>query len=923
MAICPACGKENPDQFRLCGFCGSPLRGTAGARVEERKIVSVLFVDLVGFTARSHSADPEDVRAALRPYHERLKREIERFGGTVEKFIGDAVMAVFGAPVTHEDDSERAVRAALRINEAIAELNETTPGLDLSLRTAVNTGEGLVSLGARPEAGEGMVTGDVVNTASRLESIAPVNGVVVGEQTYRSTKEVIDYEDLRPVRVKGKPDPVPVWRALSAKSRFEADVEAAYATPFIGREDELELLKRSYSRSVREPSVQLVTITGEPGVGKSRLLAEFFSVVDKEQGSTLRQGRCLPYGEGITFWALGEVVKAQAGILQSDSADEAGAKLATALGAVIDDPTERPWFQARLGALVGAAAPAGVASKEESFAAWRRFLEAVATTGPFVVAIEDLHWADPSLLEFIEHLVEWTTGVPLLVMTTARPELYDKHPSWAGGIRNAATISLSPLSKEKTSELVSALLSTAVLPSEMHAALIDRAGGNPLYAEEFVHMLTDRGMLERRGPVVSLPNGGNIPLPDSVQALIAARLDTLSPEHKALLQDAAVAGNVFWAGAVAAMQRVSQEAVIEKLHHLTRKEIVRPVRISSIGNEREYSFWHALIRDVSYAQIPRAVRAAKHQAMAAWIERRAETRIADHAEILAHHYSQALRLARAAGDPAAGSLEEPARSHLVAAGDRAAELDLAAAVAYYIRALDLFPAGHPERAEALTKAGVAARNAGHLDDAAGLLEEAINEARHAGDERTEGGAMVQLAGVEWYRGKTQRSIAISAAAVELLEGEHVGPELAFAYDRLATAAGFSGDSARALELNDKAMAIARTSGDQRLLVRVGTTRGDTLCALGDLSGLDDLRRAVKQALDLELSGPATYAYSALCEWVWLEEGPAAGREAYAEAIEFLTKRGMMTLICSSRSPQSAVRPRPVARAKRSSAGAPK
>jgi class 3 adenylate cyclase len=412
MAVCPNCGEDNPERARLCMMCGTVLDQALRPQSEERKVVSVLFVDLVGFTARSHDADPEDVRAALGPYHQRLKREIEGFGGTVEKFIGDAVMAVFGAPVAHEDDAERAVRAALRITDAIEELNESNTNLDLSIRAAVNTGEGLVNLSARPQAGEGMVTGDVVNTASRLQGVAPVNGVVVGEITYRSTKDFIVYEEMEPVAVKGKPGPVPVWRAVSARSRYGVDVEARYRTAFIGREMDLTLLKATYQRTLRESSLQLVTIVGEPGVGKSRLLAEFDIYVDEQEEIVFwRQGRSLPYGEGITFWALGEIVKAHAGIKESDSPEVAGDKLATVVSAVVRDESDRAWLQTRLAPLVGATSSGGGAEKEQSFTAWLRFFEAMAATRPLVLVFEDLHWGDEPLLEFVEHLVEWSTGL--------------------------------------------------------------------------------------------------------------------------------------------------------------------------------------------------------------------------------------------------------------------------------------------------------------------------------------------------------------------------------------------------------------------------------------------------------------------------------------------------------------------------------
>jgi class 3 adenylate cyclase len=351
--VCSNCGEENPDRARFCLNCGTALGAGPSAAGEERKVVSVLFVDLVGFTARSDHADPEDVRAALRPYHALLKREIERFGGTVEKFIGDAVMAVFGAPVAHEDDPERAVRAALRITEAIPELNEEHPELGMSVRAAVNTGEAVVTLGARPEMGEGMVAGDVVNTASRLEGAASPGGVVVGDMTYRSTRHVVDYEPLTPVQVKGKTEPVAMWRAIQARGRYAVEIERP-STPFIGREGELALLHQTFSRMVREPSVQLVSITGEPGVGKSRLTAEFSAWVDDQAEMVWwRQGRCLPYGDGITFWALGEIVKTQAGILESDTPEQARDKLADAVGTLIQQGSEREWVLGRLAPLVG------------------------------------------------------------------------------------------------------------------------------------------------------------------------------------------------------------------------------------------------------------------------------------------------------------------------------------------------------------------------------------------------------------------------------------------------------------------------------------------------------------------------------------------------------------------------------------------
>ena len=380
---------------------------------DERKVVSILFVDLVGFAARSDRADPEDVRATLRPYYTCVSRELARWGGTVEKFIGDAVMAAFGAPVSHEDDAERAVRAGLRVVHAVEELNAAEPGLGLALRAAVTTGEAVVARAARMAEGEGIATGDVVSTAARLQKMAPVGAVVVDEATYRTTRHLVDYEPLEPVSVTGKAEPIRVWQARAARSRYGADVAQATPSPFIGRSHELALLKAMYARAVRESSVQLVTVTGEPGVGKSRLVREFRAFVDwQPERARWRQGRCLPYGEGISFWALGEIVKSQADILESDSPREAAGKLAAAIGAIVDDPAERDWLETRLGLLVGASAP-GVgapAERSESFAAWRRFLEALAADRPLVLVFEDVHWADTVLLEFVEYLLDWAAG---------------------------------------------------------------------------------------------------------------------------------------------------------------------------------------------------------------------------------------------------------------------------------------------------------------------------------------------------------------------------------------------------------------------------------------------------------------------------------------------------------------------------------
>src|SRR5919204_4435718 len=834
MLVCPSCGKENPDGFAFCGYCRASLHEQPPAGLEERKIVSVLFCDLVGFTAASEQQDPEDVRARIRPYHARLREEIERYDGTVEKFVGDAVMAAFGAPVAHEDDAERAVRAGLRILETIRELNEANPDFDLQVRVGINTGEAVVAVGARPEHGEGIVTGDVVNTAARIESAAPVNGVAVSDQTYRATSRVFDYETLPPVSVKGKAAPLALWRAKAARSRFGSDVSDRFRTPFVGRELEKPLLIGIFERATQQESVQLVTVVGEPGVGKTRLIAELADYVDAQSGITRwRQGRCLPYGEGITFWALGEIVKAEAGILESDSAEVAADKLEAV---VSRDEPERQWLFQRLAPLVGVEA-ASPAERQELFTAWRRFFEGLAAGRPSVLVFEDLHWADEALLDFLEHLAEWSQGVPLLVLCAARPELYERRPGWAAGQRNAHTINLSPLTNSETAELVAHLISTTVLSPELEQAVLERAGGNPLYAEEFVRLLADRGL-----------DDGEAVLPESVQALIAARLDTLTPERKSLLQDAAVVGKLFWAGAVAEMGEREPREVEVALHELARKELVRPARTSSMEGESEYGFWHLLVRDVCYAQIPRAARAARHRAAAAWLEGKAGERAEDLADVLAHHYLQALELSRAGGQGAgAEELEAGAIRYLALAGERALALDVASAEASLAKALALASPGHRERANLLERWAQAAQQQGRLQEAKEALAEVLALYREQGESVAAGRVLTALASVLRRLGDPGQEEAL-AEALALLEAQPPGPELVDAHAALAGVRYVGAAYPEAIAAAERALALAAELGLPEPAGALGY-RGTARCNLGEREGLEDMRRALELAVE--------------------------------------------------------------------------
>ena len=850
--------------------------------------MSVLFCDLVGFTAASEAVDPEDVRARLRPYHARLREEIGRFGGTVEKFIGDAVMAVFGAPVAHEDDAERAVRAGLRILEAIGELNEADPGLGLQVRVGINTGEGVVALDARPELGEGIVAGDVVNTASRLQGVAPVDGVAVSEQTYRRTERVFDYEPLEPVVVKGKSEPLQTFRPVRARAEFGRDVIRTHATPLVGRDLERSLVIGTFERAAQQRSCQLVTLVGEPGVGKSRMCAELLRHVDARPGLVRwRQGRCLPYGEGISFWALGEIVKAESGILESDTPAQATAKLEQTIAE--DDP-DRAWLLARLAPLVGA--PAEPVAQEESFAAWRRFCEGRAAERTTVLVFEDLHWADPSLLAFLEHLADWAEDVPLLLLCTARPELYERHPTFGANARNAQRINLAPLSDGETAQLVSALMERAVLPAETQQVLLEQSGGNPLYAEEFVRLLADRGRL-----------GDGVEVPESVQALIAARLDTLSPERKSLLQDASVLGKVFWAGALAQMGDHDAGEVELMLHELARKELVRPARSSSMEGEREYGFWHVLVRDVCYGQIPRAARAARHQLAAAWIEEQAGERAEDLADVLAYHFEAALELSEAAGlDEQREQLQAQVLRYLTLAGERALSLDVEQAERQLARALDRCPGDTLERASLLERWAQAAQQRGRLHEARQAFEQALDLHREQGNPISVGRILTRL-GLLVHRLGDPHCEELFAEAVELLEAQPAGPELVAAYTYAAGRRMFTDDYLDAVAGEEQALTLAAELGLPVPAMALHV-RGLSRCQLGEADGLEDLRQALRLAHEQGLGRETAAIHGNLAGATWMYQGPAAALDVTREGLAFCERRGIteMTLQNSSANP---------------------
>jgi class 3 adenylate cyclase/tetratricopeptide (TPR) repeat protein len=842
VSACPSCGHCSQPGAKFCSECGVALAAPPPPSYEERKVVTVLFADLVGFTSRAEQLDPEDVRALLSPFYLRLRAELERFGGTVEKFIGDAVMALFGAPVAHEDDPERAVLAALAIRDWVAGEER------IQVRLAVNTGEALVVLGARAAEGEGMAAGDVVNTAARLQAAAPVNGVLVDDRTFRATRAMIDYREATPV------GELVVWEAVQARVRDEARFAGRAGTALVGRDRELGVLRDALARVRAERSAQLVTVVGVPGIGKSRLLHELWQTVEADaELIRWRLGRSLPYGDGVSFWALTQMVKAQAGILETDASAEAEAKLAAMTADVVAGASEAGWAARHLGVLVGVAAggvQVGGDRRGEAFAAWRYFFEALAEQRPLVLVFEDLHWADDGLLDFVDYLVDWAAEVPLLVVGAARPELLERRPGWGGGKPNALTLSLAPLSDEDTARLIGSLLGRPVLEAGQQAVLLARAGGNPLYAEQYAQMLAEQGA----GQDVPLP------VPDSVQAIIGARLDLLAPADKRLLQDAAVIGKVFWPGAVAALGGTDgRRELAECLHGLERKQFVRRERRSSVAGETQYAFAHVLVRDVVYGQIPRAARAGQHLRAAGWIE--SLGRPEDHAETLAHHYLSALELTRAAGRDTA-DLAPRARSALHDAGDHALALNaFAAATGYYRAALDLWPqdAG-AQRAGLLFRLALALGGSGEDEDGV-ALEQARSALLAAGDRAGTAEAEARLGELWWLKGDRDRAFEHLRRAQELIRDEPASAGKAFVLSELARcrmlADEFDAQTSReALELAEEL-----ELGEVRAHVLITTGSGRVVS--GDAQGKADIQRGLEIALVGNYLAAAVRGYSNL------------------------------------------------------------
>ncbi len=620
MPACPNCGREPPPDAAFCPTCGAQLLAPERVR-EERKLISVLFVDMVGFTSRSDKADPEDVRDTLQGFHARAKQEIERFGGTVEKFIGDAVMAVFGAPVAHGDDAERAVRAGLRVVHAMEDLNRGRQGSPLQVRAAVNTGEAVVAMGSRPESGEALALGDVVNTASRLQTSAPVGGLVVGEETYRATRNMIRYQELEPIDAKGKRDRVEAWLALAP---IGAPAERPATTaPLVGRSRELSLVDSIWERAAAELRPHLITVVGPTGIGKSRIASEILSRAEAT-GARAVKGRCLPYGQ-TGYRAFSEQVRQVAGIFETDAASDASQKLKATVHELMGSEEEADETARLLAALIGSGSGQDVAEEpvQLHFAA-RRFAEQVARQQPTVFVFEDIHWADPAQLDLLEYLASHVRDAPAVFLALARSELLEVRPGWGSGVLGHTTIPLEALSPVDSASIASYLLSGQGDLSSVER-MVEIAEGNPLFIEELAASLMDRGPSDE--------------LPTTVRAAIASRIDALPAEPRAAILAASVVGKHFWRGVLRSFEDL--EGVDEAIDALESRDLIRREPSSQVQGDAEFSFKHILIREVAYATLARADRKQRHAAVARYIEDVAGDRSRNLAWVLAHHWREA------------------------------------------------------------------------------------------------------------------------------------------------------------------------------------------------------------------------------------------------------------------------------------------
>lgn len=870
-ARCPGCEQPVDPAAAYCSACGEALRppvtaADPGPFGEERRTVTVVVADIVGFTAAAHALDPEELQRTQSAFFETVRSTVVAFGGTVEKYVGDAVVSVFGAPVAHENDPYRAVRAGLEVQRSLAGL-ALSDGRTVTARVGVATGEALVRLD--PTAGEALVTGEVAAVAEALQSASPEGGVLVSALAHRATASAIEYGEQAVVAVAGRSTPLEAWVATRIRARTDDVVDAL---PLVGREPEVAMLTGALQRAVQEHRCQLVTLVADPGIGKSRLVRALKEFLDSPALPVLvrwRSGHCLPYGEGVAFWALGQVVKAQAGILETDSATVARLRLETSAQALLGRSLDADGVARVAGSLATLLGlPGDAPDSVEAHGAWLRYLVALAEDAPTVLVLEDLHWADEGLLDFVQQLAEAASSVPLLIVTTARPELLQRRTDWSGGLRDALTLTLARLSDRDTSLVLTRLLGQAVLPPALHERLIALAGGNPLYAEEYVRMLVDSGVVarDRSSPApaddADLVALGALPLPDSVQGVVDSRLDLLSAAERAVVSAAAVVGEVFWEGAVVAVADTDRDLVQTCLRALEQREVVRRAPTSAVEGEAEYAFRHVLVRDAAYHRISRVVRLSHHERCADWLDRLAAHRGDDVAELLAHHRTSVFELAATLGLDTAPHAQQ-ARAALTVAAERALRLQaistahalaqravmlwhgeqqelehwqavLFAEEVFFLHAeQDFHDSGGPTR---IAAAGQALLDLGHIAEAAR--------------------AETLLGRIEWFRAEEAQARLHVSRALDLLADQPDSEQKAGALVELARIDMLAHRLDSAAELAERARAMSRALGLQEIEANALITLGCARYLTGDPQGMTDQEEALQFCRDHRLRATA-------------------------------------------------------------------
>jgi predicted ATPase/class 3 adenylate cyclase len=881
VTACPSCGAPNAPTVKFCGECGTALATEAAptaahqpdeaangettmprpTAVAERRLVSVLFADLVGFTTLSEERDPEEVRELLTRYFDTARSLVDRYGGTIEKFIGDAVMAVWGTPTTNEDDAERAVRAALDLTAAVAALGEEVGIPTLRARAGVLSGEAAVTLGAT---GQGMVAGDLVNTASRIQSAARPGQVLVGPETKHATDMAIDYEDAGSQELKGKAGAVQLWRAtrvvgLTGGTLRSQEIEP----PFTGRDPELRLIKQLFHSSADESRAHLVSVMGIGGIGKSRLAWEFEKYIDGlAQDVWWLRGRCLAYGDGVAFWALGEMVRSHAGILEDEESEPAFAKLRAALERHVPDPEERRFVEPRLAQLLGLEARV-TGDQENLFSAWRLFFERLSDTSPLVMVFEDLHWADSALLDFVDYLLDWARERRIFIVTLARPELLEARPTWGAGKRNLTSMFLEPLPQAG----IEAMLEGAItdLPDDLRERILERSEGIPFYAVETVRMLIDRGLLVKEGSGYR-PTGRieTLEVPSTLHALIAARLDGLTARERGVLQDASVLGRSFTVQGLIALTGMGVDELTDVLGSLVRKEILS-IGTDPLSPERgQYAFLQDLVKRVAYETMSRRDRRPRHLAAAEYLSSLAGTEDDDIIEVIAAHYLDAYNEVPDAPD--AHEVRSRARDAQVRAGERAASLGAnLSAQRHFERAAELTDdaaaqAELLERAGSMAAADSRAEAAAEFYERAGALYESVG-ATHAA-----AGVSARHAEIMWDLGRIRDGLEAMDRSFQVLAEEAPDANLASLAAQIGRFKYFAGEEEVAAARLEVALRLAESLGLPEVLSQALNTKGLLLTTRGRRrEGIALLRYSLDVALEADKPSAALRAYNNLAD----------------------------------------------------------